>query len=404
MPFDSVAWQAPRLAEPAAALPAPPIPACRAWAARYDGRHGPLMDLTQAVPSGPPHPEMLARLGAAASNPSLAGYGPLEGEAPLCAAVAEETGRLYGGDVAAGDVRVAAGANLAFTLAMSAIAAPGEEVILPLPWFFNHAHALALRGVVPRALPAGPGLLPRAADAAALVTPRTRAIVLVTPGNPTGAAIPAEEIARFHDLCRARGLWLVLDETYRDFLPEGHGAPHELFARPGWRDGVVQIVSFSKAYSIPGHRMASVVAGPAFRAAFLKAVDNIQICPPRPPQAALAWAIPALRDWRAERAAAIEDTRRGFAEALDALDGFHLDAEGAYFAWLRIPPGALDARAAAECLASRHGVVVLPGSAFGPGNERHLRLSTAMLNAARTRELCRRLADFARSPDCSDTY
>ena len=190
---------------------------------------------------------------------------------------------------------------------MTVVAAPGDEVLLPAPWFFNHEMALALRGVraVPLPCRAADGFLPDPERAAALVGPRTRAIVLVTPNNPTGAVMPPALIGRFAELCRARGLWLVLDETYRDFLPEEQDAPHALFRRPDWRDFVVQLYSFSKAYCIPGHRVGAVAAGPAFRAEFVKAVDNIQICPPRPPQFALAWAVPALREWRAGNRARI---------------------------------------------------------------------------------------------------
>src|SRR5918994_1897942 len=109
--------------------------------------------------------------------------------------------------------------------------APGDEVLLPAPWFFNHEMALALRGVraVPLPCRAADGFLPDPERAAALVGARTRALVLVTPNNPTGAVMPPELVGRFAELCRERELWLLLDETYRDFLPEGQDAPHALF-------------------------------------------------------------------------------------------------------------------------------------------------------------------------------
>lgn len=394
MPLDLAPYPAPPLASSAAALPGPPILACRAWGARYGGGRGPLLDLTQAVPAEPPPPELLERLCAAARDPKLATYGPLEGEPDLREAFAEETRRIHGGDAQADDVRITGGANLAFTLAMSAIAEPGAEVVVPAPWFFNHPMALALRGVraVPLRTGRETGYVPDPARAEALLTPRTRAIVLVTPNNPTGAVIPPATIHAFAALCRRRGLWLVLDETYRDFLPDGE-VPHRLFDRPDWRDFAVQIVSFSKAHGIPGHRLGAVVAGPAFREAFLKAVDNIQICPPRPPQRALAWAIPHLRPWRAgvrDRIAA--RAARFLAEVRGA--GWEVDSAGAYFAWVRPPKGA-GCAAVAERLAAEFGVVALPCSAFGPGEGRHLRLAFAALDDARVPEVGERLAAFA---------
>jgi aspartate/methionine/tyrosine aminotransferase len=394
--------RAPAIAPTAAAVPVPPIPACRAWAGRYDGAHGKPLDLTQAVPGWPPHPDMLAALARAAGDPAAATYGLLEGETALREALAEETRLLYGGDAQADDLRITAGANIGFNLAMAVATAPGDEVLLPSPWFFNHEMALALRGVraVPLPCRAEDGFLPDPERAAALVGPRTRALVLVTPNNPTGAVAPPELVARFADLCRERGLWLVLDETYRDFLPEGQDEPHALFRRPDWRDFVVQLYSFSKAYCIPGHRVGAVCAGPAFRAAFVKAVDNIQICPPRPPQFALAWGVSALRDWRAGNRARIAARAAAFRRAFAAgAPEWRIDAIGAYFAWVRVPDAAPDSAAAAERLAAERGVVSLPGTVFGPGGERHLRLAFANTDEDTIAGVPERLAGlFARPP------
>ncbi|MFL1461452.1 aminotransferase [Roseococcus sp. DSY-14] len=361
----------------------PPIPAARAWAARYDGRCGPALDLTQAVPGYPPHPEMLARLGAAAADPACAGYGPITGDMALREAVAEETRRLYGGTATAAHVAITAGANLAFAMAMAVLAAPGDEVVLPTPWYFNHEMALRMAGVTPVPLPCDPaaGFVPRVEDAP--ITPRTRAIVLVTPNNPTGATYPPATIAAFAALCDRHGIALVLDETYRDFLDT---RPHALFSE-GRR--FVQLYSFSKAYCIPGHRLGAILADAAFQAQLAKALDTWQICPARPGQAALAWAIPALRDWRAGNRAVMAGRA---AAARAALAGFQMEALGAYFAYLRLPEGAPDALAAAEFLAAEHGLMTLPGPFFGPGQQRHLRLAFANAEAARLAELPARLA------------
>lgn len=388
-------FRAPAIASTATAVAAPPIPACRAWASRYKGEHGAPLDLTQAVPGWPPHPEMLAALGRAAGDPAAATYGLLEGETALRDALAEEMRRLYGGDAAADDLRITAGANIGFNLAMTVAAAPGDEVLLPTPWFFNHEMAMALRGVRATPLPcrAADGFLPDPERAAALIGPRTRAIVLVTPNNPTGAVMPPALIGRFAELCRERGLWLVLDETYRDFLPEGQDTPHDLFRRPDWREFVVQLYSFSKAYCIPGHRMGAVAAGPAFRAEFVKAVDNIQICPPRPPQFALAWAVPALREWREGNRARIAARASAFRRIFgDGAPEWRIDALGAYFAWVRVPDAAPDSTAVAERLAAERGVVSLPGGVFGPSGERHLRLAFANTDEATIAAVPKRLA------------
>ncbi|MBR0668296.1 aminotransferase [Roseomonas hellenica] len=387
---------APRFAARIERTAAPPIPAVRAWAARYAGAAGPLLDMTQAVPGYPAHPELLARLGAAAADPAQAGYGPIEGDMPLRAALAADIAGTYGADIAAEEVVITAGCNLAFAMAMETIAGAGDAVLLPTPWYFNHRMALEMLGIeaVPLPARAEDGFVPDPATAAALIGPATRAIVLVTPNNPTGAIYPAATIAGFAALCRARGLWLVLDETYRDFLPEDAIA-HDLFRDGAWRDGVVQLYSFSKSYCVPGHRVGAILAGPAFRAQLAKAVDTFQICPPRAAQAALAWGVPALADWRAGNRAIMAGRADAFRRALAPLQDWRIESMGTYFAYLRLPEAAPDAEAAAERLAVERGLLCLPGSFFGPGQARHIRLAFANAEVSTIAGVTARLAGFA---------
>ncbi len=352
---------------------APPIPAARAWAARYTGQAGPAIDVSQAVPGYPAHPDLLARLATAATT---TGYGDITGDAPLRQALAADIAQFYAADIHAPDIAITAGCNLAFTMAMTTLADPGDEVLLPAPWYFNHHMALTMLGIATTPLPCHPeaGFVPTVQDAAARITPRTRAIVLVTPNNPTGAIYPPETIAAFADLCRAHNLFLVIDETYRDFLP---ATPHSLFSRPDWRDFVLHLYSFSKAYCIPGHRLGAIAAGPAVHTELAKVLDTMQICPPRTAQAPIAWAIDALRPWRDSNRTLMTTRADAFRTATAQLQGWRLDAIGTYFAYLRLPPSAPDAMAAAEHLAAHQGLMTLPGPFFGPGQHRHLRLAFA---------------------------
>jgi len=363
------------------ATEAPPIPAARAWAARYDGRAGPALDLTQAVPGYPPPPELLARLAEAAGSPACAGYGPIAGDAALREALAADVSAVYGAQVAPAQVAITAGCNLAFAMAMAVLAAEGDAVLLPTPWYFNHRMALTMAGM--RAIPvptrAEDGFVPDPARIAALIEQhRPRAVVLVTPNNPTGAIYPVEVIHEVAALCRREGVLLVLDETYRDFLPGG--APHGLFADPAWGEVLVHLYSFSKAYCVPGHRVGAIAAGGAVMAELEKAFDTLQICPPRPAQSALAWAIPALAEWRAGNRALMAGRAESFCRFVAQLPGWRLDAIGTYFAYLRLPDAAPEATRAAEILAAEQGLMTLPGPFFGPGQGRHLRLAFA--NAA----------------------
>ena len=372
---------------------APPIPAVRGWAARYQGGAGPVLDLTQAVPGYPPHPDLLARLAAAAGDAKAAGYGPIEGETALREALAADMVRAYGGRLDAADIAITAGGNLAFTLSMMTLAGSGEAVMLPAPWYFNHRMALEALGITCRVLPcrAEDGFLPDPALAASLME-GVRAIVLVTPNNPTGATYSPELIAQFAKLCWDRGAWLVLDETYRDFIPEAAGAPHGLFQDAAWRDHVVHLYSFSKAYCVPGHRIGAIAAGAGFQRELAKAIDTVQICPPRAAQIALASAVEGLRDWRAGNRAIMAARAEAFRAAMAPLNAWRIDALGTYFAYLRLPDGLADAEATAEMLAVERGLLGLPGSFFGPGQERHLRLAFANAEEAVIAAVPRRLA------------
>ncbi|HWX49907.1 MAG TPA: aminotransferase [Roseomonas sp.] len=386
-----------RLSPRAHATAAPPIPAARSWAARYDGGAGPMLDLTQAVPGYPPHPVLLEKLAEAAGSRAAASYGAIDGDPALREALAADLANFYRAPIPPADVTITAGCNLAFTMAMTVLAGTGDAVLLPTPWYFNHRMALELLGIA--ALPfetrAEDGFVPDPERLAAALTPEVRAVVLVSPNNPTGAIYPPAVIAEIAALCRARGVWLVLDETYRDFLPENDTPPHDLFQDPDWRDGVVQLYSFAKSYCIPGHRVGAILGGGAFRTELMKLVDTMQICPPRPAQAALAWAVPALAEWRAGNRAIMAGRAAAFRAAMAAAPEWRIDALGTYFAYLRLPEGQPEALATAEALAAHHGLLTLPGPFFGPGQSRHLRLAFANAEEAALAQMPERLRAHA---------
>ena len=367
-----------------AATDAPPIPEARAWTRCYAGALGPLVDLSQAAPGAPPPPEMLARLGLAAADPEAARYGDIAGDPALREAYAGAVAALYGGAVAADEVAITAGCNQGFFVAMMALARAAEAVILPTPWYFNHKTTLDMLGIAAVPLPCteASGFVPDVDAAERLIDRRVRAIVLVTPNNPTGAICPPETIARFAALCRRRGIGLVLDETYRDFLPAAGARPHALFSEPGLRASFIQLYSFSKAYGIPGHRVGAMVADSGTIGEVVKVLDNLQICAPRAPQMVLPWAIGALAAWR--EAGRVEIAKRGaaFGRMLADVPGWRIDSIGAYFAYVRHPCGDLPAAAVAERLAVERGVLCLPGSYFGPWQEGHVRIAIANVDAA----------------------
>lgn len=373
-----------------AAVDAPPIPAAQAWKTAYDGALGPMIDLSQAVPGSPPPQAVLDRLADVARTGEATRYGPILGDAALREAHAGEASRIYGAPIAASHVAITAGCNLAFVAAAMALAKAGDNVILPTPWYFNHKMTLDMFGVEARPLRAraAHGFVPDPDDLAPLIDARTRALVLISPNNPTGAVYPPAVIAHFAELCRRHRIALVLDETYRDFI---EGRPHELFAADDWRDALIQLYSFSKSHAIPGHRLGAMIAGEAFIAEITKVLDCLQICGARPAQQVVAWALPAMAAWRAaqrdELAARAEVCRAVFA----AAPGWRISSIGAYFAFVEHPFANLDAVATAERLCRQGGVLGLPGSWFGPGQDRYLRIAFANVDQNALRMVAPRL-------------
>ena len=376
-----------------AATAPPPITEAIGWARGVPADR--LINVSQAAPAVPPPREMreeIARI--VLDDPAAHLYGADLGLPALRAALAERWTADYGGPVAPDEVAITSGANQGFATAVATLAAPGDEVILPVPWYFNHEMWLRQQGLRPVPLPVGPGMVPDPEAAAALVTPRTRAIALVTPNNPTGAEYPAETIAAFFELCRARGLALILDETYRDFHARP-GAPHDLFARD-WRGTLIDLYSFSKSYRLTGHRVGAMIAAAPRLAEAEKVIDCVTICPNGIGQRAALWGLRNLRNWVAGERTEILARRAAIRVAFDALPGWATISTGAYFAWVK-HPWAAPSGAVAKALAQEHGVLALPGTMFAPdgdaGAARALRVAFANLDRASIDRLAERLRE-----------
>lgn len=275
------------------------------------------------------------------------------------------------------------------------VARAGDSVQLPVPWFWNHQQSCQMLGVEPRALPCDAQFLPDLAAAAQLIDKSTRAIMLITPNNPTGAVYPPSLITAFYALCQQYDIWLTLDETYRDFLPAGQDHAHTLFEDPYWPQTLIGLYSFSKAYCVPGHRIGAVTAGPALVRELMKALDGLHICPGRPAQAALAWGIGALRDRRADNRRIIERRKQAMDQAFKSLPGWRLASLGAYFAYARHALTGILSGVVAERLTAEYGVTYLPGSAFGPGQDDYIRSAFANTEVDGILQITRRLTQVA---------
>jgi len=210
----------------------PPVMEARRW---LDGitfpPDRPLLNLSQAAPVDPPPAELRDAMVAAVAEDDSHIYGPVLGLPALRAEIAEQWSSLYSGKIETSQVAITSGCNQAFCAVISTIASAGDAVILPTPWYFNHKMWLDTAGVEARVLPCGEGMLPDPVAAKALIDDKVKAIVLVTPNNPTGAEYPRGLLEAFMEIAKEHGLALIVDETYRDFHSQS-GAPHDLFAAP----------------------------------------------------------------------------------------------------------------------------------------------------------------------------
>jgi aspartate/methionine/tyrosine aminotransferase len=355
----------------------------------------PLINISQAAPVDIPHLGLRQALAdAALNNPDAHLYGPVLGLPALRAEVAKQWSAAYGGQISEYQTAITQGCNQAFCAVMSTLAAAGDEVILPTPWYFNHKMWLDMQGVKSVPLPAGAGLIPEAEAAAALITPRTRAIVLVSPNNPGGVEYPAETLTAFRDLCRSRGLALIVDETYRDFDSRSTRA-HDLFTDPDWADTLIQLYSFSKAYRLTGHRVGAITASADRLFQVEKFLDTVAICPNQLGQIAALWGMQNLSQWLAGERAEILNRRSAMINGFAALPDWKLLGCGAYFAYVEHP---FNEASDALCkrLVSEASLLMLPGTMFQPegstAGQRQIRIAFANVDTTGIAETFRRLA------------
>ncbi len=374
------------------ALSMPAIPKVQAWARAYDGRHGPLLDFSQAVPGYPPPPEMLKWLGEAGSSIDMLGYGEIEGEKDLRTAYAAHVTEQYDGTVKPSETHITSGCNQAFVATAMTIAGFGETLLMTNPRYFNHDSTLAILGIKTRYVDVDPanGFLPDI-DAIRKALPGTRALALVSPNNPTGAVYPNDLLEAIFAACQEAGVWLILDETYRDFTDVRHG----LLRHSNWQDTLIQLYSFSKSFCIPGHRLGAVTASETVIDGIAKVMDNLQICAPRAAQHAVAQAIEPLAKWRVGNQQEIDIRATALRETMIKTPTWKISAMGAYFAYIKHPFEHRGSEDVAQGLAEQVGVSCLPGAFFGENQDQYLRFAFANADAETIRSLAERLNAYS---------
>ena len=304
-------------------------------------------------------------------------YTPNGGIPELRHAIVEKLERENSLVVDTEQVWVTVGATQALHLAMALTLSRGDEVLVPDPGYTTFTmNAHLLQAVpVPYPLRAERGFQPLLSEVAALVTPRTRAIIVNTPSNPLGSTFDRSTLEALLDLARRHDLWLISDEVYERFTwGEGHVSP----ARLDDENRVLSVFSMSKTHAMTGARVGWLVTPPGWRQTMLRVQESLVSCVDEPSQRA---AVAALRgDQRhVDRAAAhYRDNLAAATALLDRRGLRYLPPTGAFYLWIDVSHiSGGDVLRWCERFLDAAGVAVAPGSAFGATGEGWIRVCVA---------------------------
>jgi aspartate/methionine/tyrosine aminotransferase len=358
-------------------------------------RNREVINLCQAVPSYPPAPELQEEIARLARVADTGFYSDILGTPELRSELARHMSSDYSAQIDPSQVAITAGCNQAFCIALMALAGPGDNVVMPSPWYFSYDMWIRILRADVRSIATvtHDSPLPRVADAASAIDDRTVAIVLCSPNNPTGATYPQELLTEFYHLAKSHGIALIVDETYKDFRRIAAPA-HGLFRESGWEETFIQLYSFSKVFAMTGYRAGSLTAGQKFIAEVEKVMDCVAICAPRISQDAALFGLRNLASWAAGKSEQMEERVVALRDAF-ALPGlrYSIASAGAFFAYIRHPFDGRPAKEVAQMLARECDLLCLPGSMFGPGQDSYLRLAFANVDADIMPKVAARLAE-----------
>ncbi len=340
------------------------------------------ISLGQGVVSYGPPPQVLPQLERFWAEPANHKYQPVAGIPALIAAIEQKLATEN--HVRLGQhnrIIVTAGGNQAFLNAVLAIADPGDEFILPTPYYFNQEMAVTLANCRPVLVSTDVDCQLDVAALRTAITPRTRAIITVSPNNPSGAVYPRETLLAVNRLCAEHGIYHLSDEAYEHFTYDG--AEHfSVASTDGAAPHTLSLYSLSKSYGFASWRIGWMVYPAHLEAAMRKTQDTLLICPPVISQYAAIGALAAGSGYVNEQRLGITRVRAIVQHALAPLieDGVCEipPAQGAFYFLLRVN-SELAALKMAERLVREHRVAVIPGNAFGLNSGCHLRVAYGAL-------------------------
>ncbi|TLN14427.1 aminotransferase class I/II-fold pyridoxal phosphate-dependent enzyme, partial [bacterium] len=323
------------------------------------------VDLGQGVPFyGPPKEAILAATGALDKESGYR-YSPDAGIASLCDAIVKKLASENGVEVDSGkNIMVTAGANQAFANTILCITRPGDHVLVLSPYYFNHVMAIQLAGCKPIIVDTDRDYQPLIQHIGEKITKRVKAIVLVSPNNPTGAVYSRDAIKEVDALCAENGIYLVSDETYEHFVYDDTEFVSALEVDKRI-EHTISLFSFSKSYGMSGYRIGYAVFPASIYDEMLKVQDTLTICAPSALQVAAEAAMKLGAAYPKQFIPRIEKVRRIFIGRLARLGSAEMPiTKGSYYFLLRLRTKKSD-WGIAKRLIEEHGVITIPGEVFG---------------------------------------
>jgi aspartate/methionine/tyrosine aminotransferase len=356
------------------------------------------ISLGQGVVHYGPPPAVAEAVRAALGRPATHQYHDGAGLPALLERIARKLSADNGIDASQGSrIMVTAGANMAFMHAALSITSPGDEIILPVPFYFNHEMAIEMAGCRTVRVPTDDHYQLRFDAIRAAITSRTRAIVTISPNNPSGAVLSEASLREVNALCRERGLYHIADEPYEYFTygSARHVSPGSF---PGAAAHTISMYSLSKAYGFAGWRVGYAVYPEHLEAAMMKSQDTILICPTIASQEAAIAALDVGRAYCAPHVRALAEIRDIVVARLSELGALATvpAADGAFYCLLRVHTDA-EPLALAERLIREHKVAVIPGTAFGMLDGCYFRVAYGALQKETVAEGIGRLVDGLRT-------
>ena len=331
---------------------------------RVARRHG-AVNLAQGFPDFPA-PQLVKDAACAAIQADVNQYAITWGTTSLRRQLARKYREWYGMAVDPDtEITVTCGATEAMAAVMLAAVDPGEEVIVLEPFYENYAPDAVLCGAVPVCLPLrAPDFRLDPDELRALVTPRTRAVIVNTPNNPSGRVFDREEMNAVADLCRERDILAITDEIYEHIVYEGEHIP--MAALPGMRDRTVVVSGLSKTFSVTGWRVGTTIAPPPLTDAIRKVHDFLTVGAAAPLQEACAAGLAGLgRDYYDAMARDYRRRRDLLVAGLQEAGFGCAPPEGAYYVMADFSElSDLNDMDFGAFLASECGVAPVPGSSF----------------------------------------